>query len=101
MRQGGGLPLRAYESAEMKSPRSIMFQKTVFERANPLSPTTPFTGMNTPYTGAAVPYSPYQPFTPVIPMTPRLVTREDRKRLKRFEPKTPTLEMVPSQDEVW
>jgi hypothetical protein len=34
-----------------------------------------------------VPYSPYQPFSPVIPITPRLVTKEDRKIMKKQEKK--------------
>lgn len=94
VRTGGALPLRAYEPS-LASPR-ITNQQTVFTRAGPLSP-----GMGTPYTGAAVPYSPYQPFSPVIPMTPSLVTKADRKRMKRFEPKTPTVEMVQNTDDIW
>ncbi|KAB5566629.1 hypothetical protein GE09DRAFT_742490 [Coniochaeta sp. 2T2.1] len=93
IRMGGALPLRAYEPS-LASPR--LGQQTVFTRAGPLSP-----GLGTPYTGAAVPYSPYQPFSPVIPMTPSLVTKEDRKRMRRLEPKTPTVEMVMSSDDIW
>jgi hypothetical protein len=93
IRAGGALPLRAYEPS-LASPR--LGQQTVFTRAGPLSP-----GLGTPYTGAAVPYSPYQPFSPVIPMTPSLVTKEDRKRMRKMEPKTPTVEMVMSSDEIW
>jgi hypothetical protein len=36
-----------------------------------------------------------------MPMTPSLVTKEDRKRMKRMVPKTPTLEMVKSADDIW
>lgn len=93
IRAGGALPLRAYEPS-LASPR--LGQQTVFTRAGPLSP-----GLGTPYTGAAVPYSPYQPFSPVIPVTPSLVTKEDRKRMRKLEPKTPTVEMVMSSDEIW
>lgn len=93
IRMGGALPLRAYEPS-LASPR--MGQQTVFTRAGPLSP-----GLGTPFTGAAVPYSPYQPFSPVIPMTPSLVTKEDRKRMRKLEPKTPTVEMVMSADDIW
>jgi hypothetical protein len=34
-------------------------------------------------------------------MTPSLVTKEDRKRMRRMEPKTPTVEMVMSADDIW
>lgn len=98
VRAGGALPLRAYEPA-MASPNSITqtTKQTVFERKGPLSPG----GGITPRTAGAVPYSPYQPFTPCMPMTPSLVTKEDRKRMRRMVPKTPTLEMVKSADDIW
>jgi hypothetical protein len=98
IRTGGTLPLRAYES-EVGSPSAVAHttKQTVFERKNnPLSPS----GNMTPYT-AGLPYSPYQPFTPCVPMTPSLVTKDDRKRMKRMMPKTPTLEMVQSSDDTW
>lgn len=96
VRTGGALPLRAYE-APLSSP-SIVSQttkQTVFERKGPLSPMT----ARTP--GTAVPYSPYQPFTPCMPMTPSLVTKEERKRMRKMVPKTPTLEMVRSEEDIW
>ncbi|KAJ6442080.1 cell division control protein 2 [Purpureocillium lavendulum] len=98
VRTGGSLPLRAYEQP-MASPSTIArtTKQTVFERRGPLSPTTG----RTPRTAGAVPYSPYQPFTPVVPVTPSLVTKEDRKRMKRAVPKTPTMEMVQSSDDMW
>lgn len=98
VRTGGALPLRAYEPS-LASPGMIArtTKETTFERAGPLSPN----GQRTPFTGAAVPYSPYQPFSPVIPMTPSLVTKADRKRMKKLEPKTPTLEMVKSESDMW
>lgn len=99
VRTGGALPLRAYEPA-LTSPSATSQQttkQTVFERMAPLSPMS----ARTPYTGAAVPYSPYQPFTPLVPMTPSLVTKADRKRMRKLEPKTPTLQMVQSDEEVW
>ncbi|KAK1984162.1 hypothetical protein LZ30DRAFT_687112 [Colletotrichum cereale] len=98
VRTGGNLPLRAYEPA-LSSPSlgSQTTKQTVFTRAGPLSPS----GAQTPATGMAVPYSPYQPFTPCVPMTPSLVTKADRKRMKRLEPKTPTLEMVRSDNDIW
>ncbi|KAJ9151143.1 RNA polymerase II transcription initiation/nucleotide excision repair factor TFIIH [Pleurostoma richardsiae] len=100
IRADGSLPLRAYEPS-LASPTSSAAhtKQTVFERTGPLSP-GPNTA-RTPWTGAPVPYSPYQPYTPVIPMTPSLVTKADRKRMKKFEPKTPTLEMVKSSEEIW
>ncbi|CAK7211147.1 hypothetical protein SCUCBS95973_001032 [Sporothrix curviconia] len=99
LRTGGGLPLRAYEPS-ITSPSFATHnqtKQTVFERTAPLSPGGP----TTPWTGAPVPYSPYQPFSPVVPMTPSLVTKEDRKRMRRLEPKTPTMSMVPSIDDTW
>lgn len=100
VRTGGALPLRAYEPALM-SPNTYdrTVKQTVFERSGPKTP-----GLGTartPLTGNPVPYSPYQPYTPVVPITPSLVTKADRKRMKRYEAKTPTLEMVRSDDELW
>ncbi|KAG7125226.1 hypothetical protein HYQ44_001466 [Verticillium longisporum] len=98
VRTGGALPLRAYEPS-LASPSMVAHntKQTTFERTSPLSPS----GLRTPATGAAVPYSPYQPFTPCIPMTPSLVSKADRKRMKRLEPKTPTMEMVRDSEDVW
>lgn len=100
VRTGGALPLRAYEPALM-SPNTYdrTVKQTVFERSGPKTP-----GLGTartPLTGNPVPYSPYQPYTPVVPITPSLVTKADRKRMKKFEARTPTLEMVKSDDEMW
>ncbi|KAG5948689.1 hypothetical protein E4U53_006174 [Claviceps sorghi] len=98
VRTGGNLPLRAYEPA-MSSPTATAHttKQTVVERRGPLSPATG----RTPMTAGAVPYSPYQPFTPVVPITPSLVTKEDRKRMRKLAPKTPTMEMVKDSDELW
>lgn len=98
VRTGGALPLRAYESAlSSPSQTSVQTKQTVFERTGPLSP---MGGLRSPVTGG-LPYSPYQPYTPIIPITPTLVTKADRKRMKKFEPKTPTTEMVKSTEEIW
>ncbi|KAI5861360.1 hypothetical protein GGS23DRAFT_147891 [Durotheca rogersii] len=96
VRTGGTLPLRAYEPA-LSSPSAQTTKQTTFERAMPLSPS----GLRTPWTGAPVPYTPYQPFSPVVPITPSLVTKSDRKRMKQLMPKTPTVEMVKSSEEMW
>lgn len=96
VRTGGALPLRAYEPS-LTSPSLQTTKQTTFERAAPLSPS----GLRTPWTGAPVPYTPYQPFSPVVPITPSLVTKADRKRMKQLQPKTPTVEMVQSSDDVW
>ncbi|KAI0022908.1 hypothetical protein F4780DRAFT_147918 [Xylariomycetidae sp. FL0641] len=96
VRTGGALPLRAYEPA-LSSPSAQTTKQTTFERAAPLSPS----GLRTPWTGAPAPYSPYQPFSPVVPVTPSLVTKADRKRMKQMHPKTPTMEMVKSSDDIW
>ncbi|KAI2633467.1 hypothetical protein GGS21DRAFT_136572 [Xylaria nigripes] len=95
VRTGGTLPLRAYEPA-LNSPSAQTTKQTTFERRVPSTP-----GMRTPFTGAPVPYSPYQPFSPVIPVTPSLVTKADRKRMKQQQPKTPTMNMVMSSDDMW
>ncbi|KAI1100098.1 hypothetical protein F4804DRAFT_57199 [Jackrogersella minutella] len=96
VRTGGTLPLRAYEPA-LSSPSAQTTKQTTFERTTPLSPS----GLRTPWTGAPVPYTPYQPFSPVVPITPSLVTKADRKRMKQLQPKTPTMNMVKSDDEIW
>ncbi|KAI1429779.1 hypothetical protein F5Y12DRAFT_336794 [Xylaria sp. FL1777] len=95
VRTGGTLPLRAYEPS-LSSPSAQTTKQTTFERTMPLSP-----GARTPWTGAPVPYSPYQPFSPVVPITPSLVTKADRKRMKQLQPKTPTMQMVQSSDDIW
>jgi hypothetical protein len=66
------------------------------ERTTPLSP-----GLKTPWSAGAVPYSPYQPFTPLMPITPRLVTREERRAMKKMEPRSPVMEMVKDEDDLW
>ncbi|KAH6842892.1 hypothetical protein B0I37DRAFT_206296 [Chaetomium sp. MPI-CAGE-AT-0009] len=101
VREGGALPLRAYEAA-VSSPTAASYattKQTVFTRPL-MSPGMP-TGMRTPYTGAPVPYTPYQPFSPVVPITPSVVTKADRKRMRKMEPKTPTVEMVRSEEDIW
>ncbi|KAF4125603.1 Conserved hypothetical, protein [Geosmithia morbida] len=97
VRTGGSLPLRAYEPS-LASPSAVQqtTKQTVFERKGPLSP---LGTARTP--GTSVPYSPYQPMTAVMPITPSLVTKQDRKRMKKMMPKTPTVEMVQSSDEMW
>lgn len=101
VRTGGALPLRAYEPGLMSpSTYDRTVKQTVFERAGPRSPGGMHT-TRTPMTGNPVPYSPYQPFSPVVPITPSLVTKADRKMMRRMEPKTPTLQMVKSDDELW
>jgi hypothetical protein len=37
----------------------------------------------------------------MIPITPRLVTKEDRKKMKKMQGRAPALEMVASDDELW
>jgi len=91
------LPFRAFDPpGTASSPASQMTKTTVLERTTPLSP-----GLKTPWTAGAVPYSPYQPFTPLMPITPRLVTKEDRKAMKKRERKAPVMEMIKSDDELW
>ena len=37
----------------------------------------------------------------MMPITPRLVTKEDRKKMKRAMPKTPVVEMIKSEEDIW
>ncbi len=94
------LPLRSFEPA-LQSPSFVPSTKTtVLERNLPSN--GPHTGgLRTPWSAGAVPYSPYQPFSPMIPITPRLVTKEERKAKKKVEGRTPVLEMIKSEDEIW
>ena len=76
------LPLRSINTNVSNRPVSTI-KATVLERRMP--DVTNY--LRTPAIGMpATPYSPYMPFTPLTPVTPsRLVTREDRKRLKKEE----------------
>jgi len=102
----GALPFRAYDTALTTSPYSgniaTTTKTTVLERNEALSP-GPKTGggLRTPWTAGATPYSPYMPMTPVMPITPRLVTKEERKLMRKMSPRTPVREMVGSEGEVW
>lgn len=103
------LPFRQFEPA-LTSPSYASFQQstktTTFERTAPDPSRGPTTGgLRTgglPWSPGAVPYSPYQPFSPMIPITPRLVTKEDRKMMKKQEKK---LKIVQSpelvEDDLW
>ncbi|KAH8808573.1 hypothetical protein F5884DRAFT_376289 [Xylogone sp. PMI_703] len=96
------LPFRAYDPPTATSPSgySVATKTTILERTSPLSPGL-HSGMRTPWSAGAVPYSPYQPFTPVVPITPTLVTKADRKRVKKAMPRTPVTELIKSDDELW
>lgn len=108
----GALPLRAYErtptsaatttSTSPISPDSLASptKTTVLERTT-LLPSGPNTALRTPWTAGAVPYSPYMPQTPVIPVTPRLITRDERRAMRKYAPRTPVVEMVSDDGEVW
>jgi hypothetical protein len=37
----------------------------------------------------------------MMPITPRLVTKEERKAKKKMEGRTPVLEMIKGDDEMW
>ena len=96
------LPLRNFEPAMQSPSYSYATKTTILEKSNPLSPgLTTGGGPRTPWSAGAVPYSPYQPFTPMMPITPRLVTKQDRKAMKKMEGRTPTLEMIKSEDELF
>ncbi|RDA93922.1 hypothetical protein CP533_4543 [Ophiocordyceps camponoti-saundersi (nom. inval.)] len=93
--EGGLLPLRAYDPGKLGASSSTTIQ-TVLERKEPEGPMSGRSPLS-----ATVPYSPYQPYTPCMPITPSLVTKEDRKRMKKMMPKTPTTEMVKRTEDVW
>ncbi|PQE23361.1 hypothetical protein CJF32_00009449 [Rutstroemia sp. NJR-2017a WRK4] len=98
------LPFRQqFQSTPLASPSFSQTKTTILERLPPSHRNGPQTaGLRTPFSGGAVPYSPYQPFTPMMPITPRLITKEDRKRMKRMQgPKTPVVEMVGDEEDVW
>ena len=96
------LPLRQFEPAMQSPSYSYATKTTILEKSNPLSPgLTTGGGPRTPWSAGAVPYSPYQPFTPMMPITPRLVTKQDRKAMKKMEGRTPTLEMTKTEDELF
>jgi len=63
----------------------------------------PLTG-RTPRTGVPMtPYSPYMPFTPLTPVTPRLITKADRKAMRKDGGKKVKTEddLVKEEDEAW
>jgi hypothetical protein len=96
------LPLRQFEPSVTSPSFAPSTKTTVLERNGPVGGGGPQTGgLRTPWSAGAVPYSPYQPFTPMMPITPRLVTKEDRKAMKKKEGRTPVLEMIKSEDELW
>jgi hypothetical protein len=37
----------------------------------------------------------------MMPITPRLVTKEDRKKMKKMGGRSPAMELVRSDDELW
>jgi hypothetical protein len=41
------------------------------------------------------------PFTPCVPVTPRLVTKKERKQMKKEQGRGVTREMVASEDDMW
>ncbi|KAN0117823.1 hypothetical protein V8E51_003800 [Hyaloscypha variabilis] len=96
------LPLRQFEPSVTSPSFAPSTKTTVLERNGPVGGAGPQTGgLRTPWSAGAVPYSPYQPFTPIMPITPRLVTKEDRKAMKKREGRTPVLEMIKGEDELW
>lgn len=96
------LPLRQFEPAVTSPSFAPSTKTTVLERNSPVGGAGPQTsGLKTPWSAGAVPYSPYQPFSPIMPITPRLVTKEERKMMKKKEGRTPVLEMIKSEDELW
>ncbi|EPE28872.1 hypothetical protein GLAREA_00030 [Glarea lozoyensis ATCC 20868] len=97
------LPFRQFDTG-LKSPSFKPATKTtVLERKEPQHSGPATAGLKTPWSAGAVPYSPfYQPFTPMIPVTPRLITKEDRKVMKKQEKKLGQVqELIKSEDDLW
>jgi hypothetical protein len=95
------LPFRQFEPALASPSFSNSTKTTVLERSPQLGGGPNTAGLKTPWSAGAVPYSPYQPFTPMMPITPRLVTKEDRKKMKKMQGRAPAMELVRSDDELW
>jgi hypothetical protein len=95
------LPFRAFEPSITSPSFAPSTKTTVLERTGPGHHGPNTAGLKTPWSAGAVPYSPYQPFTPLMPITPHLVTKEERKAMKKAEGRKPVLEMVKDSDEVW
>lgn len=95
------LPFRAFDPP-LASPSfaSQTTKTTVLERTAPVNGLQTG-GLKTPWSAGAVPYSPYQPFSPITPITPRLVTKKDRKAMKKAEGRAPVTELIKSEDEIW
>jgi hypothetical protein len=93
------LPFRALRSPNSQRPPS-MIKATEIER-----PERRKNNLLSPATGVPMtPYSPYMPMTPLTPMTPsRLITREERKRMKREEGRRvlTAADAVPEENELW
>ncbi|CAG8974522.1 hypothetical protein HYALB_00009057 [Hymenoscyphus albidus] len=95
------LPFRQFEPALQSPSFKPATKTTVLERKGPQH-SGPMTGglRTAPWSPGAVPYSPfYQPMTPMIPVTPTLVTRQDRKMMKKQQKKAPVQELV--SDDMW
>ncbi len=95
------LPLRQFEPPLNSPSFSTMTRTTVLERTHEQGRGPNTSGLKSPWSAGAVPYSPYQPFTPILPISPRLVTKEERKAKKKKEGRTPALELIKSDDELW
>jgi hypothetical protein len=97
------LPFRQFDTG-LKSPSFKPATKTTVLERKEAQHSGPATGgLKTPWSAGAVPYSPfYQPFTPMIPVTPRLITKEDRKIMKKQEKKLGQVqELIKSEDDLW
>ncbi|RKF54192.1 hypothetical protein GcM3_211014 [Golovinomyces cichoracearum] len=95
------LPLRRFESdSESKYFIPPTTKTTILERmkrSDNIDIGTP--GMSR--SSGLTPYSPYQPLSMTIPVTPVLITREERKQRKKLKPKTPVLELVRNEADLW
>ncbi|TQS38494.1 hypothetical protein Golomagni_00999 [Golovinomyces magnicellulatus] len=95
------LPLRRFESdSESKCFIPPATKTTILERmkrSDNLEIGTPGISRSS----GSTPYSPYQPLSMTIPVTPILITREERKQRKKLKPKTPVLELVRNEADLW
>lgn len=98
------LPFRAMGFASNdNSLTSPPATRTTYVETRRDMPRGPLTG-RTPRTGVPMtPYSAYMPFTPLTPVTPRLITKADRKAMKKDIGKKVKTDddLVKEEDEEW
>lgn len=98
---GRSLPLREFESHAQFSSSTVPATKTTILERKDRYYGHETGGLSVLWSAGPVPYSPYEPGSMMMQVSPMLITKEERKRRKRLEPKTPVFEMVKSDHELW